>query len=301
MEDDPETPLLRARLENAFPEFGGDMLRVLGIGEFTAGTSPIIGEPTPAWENGTRLVAEAGWRNENHSLTPSDFMTIVDGWERVDEALDPPGITELGWVLAHAPFITRDYADKLGALGAGVSVLGGWRWLSGTEQQNGPPFRMLVDSGIPVGMSSDGMQISPMNPWIGLYYVVTGRNARGEPINAGQTLERGEALRLYTAANGWFLGEEDAARQHRGRQVRRSRRARPRLFRRVRDAGRGHQGRALAADGRRRPHRARQRRGSVARRARRSGSRRIRAAEARPLVLRGAAVPARACCGEPGG
>jgi predicted amidohydrolase YtcJ len=47
-----------------------------------------------------------------------------------------------------------------------------------------------------------------MNPWIGLYYVVTGKNARGELINAGQTLDRQAALKLYTAANGWFLGEE---------------------------------------------------------------------------------------------
>jgi predicted amidohydrolase YtcJ len=52
------------------------------------------------------------------------------------------------------------------------------------------------------------MQISPMNPWLGLYYVVTGKNARGEVINAGQTLDRDTALRLYTAANGWFLREE---------------------------------------------------------------------------------------------
>jgi hypothetical protein len=42
-----------------------------------------------------------------------------------------------------------------------------------------------------------------------LYYVVTGKNARGELINAGQTLTRAEAIRLYTAANGWFLNEED--------------------------------------------------------------------------------------------
>src|SRR5690606_28113175 len=99
-------------------------------------------------------------------------------------------------------------ADRLAALGGGVSVLGGWRYISGSAEANGPPFRLLVDSGIPVGMSSDGMQISPMNPWLGLYYVVTGRNARGELINAGQTLTRREALRLYTAANGWFLNEE---------------------------------------------------------------------------------------------
>jgi predicted amidohydrolase YtcJ len=112
-------------------------------------------------------------------------------------------------VLAHAPFITREYADKLKALGGGVSVLGGWRYISGTAQQNGPPFRMLAESGIPMGMSSDGMQISPLNPWIGLYYVVTGKNARGELINGEQTLERAAALRLYTASNGWFLGEEN--------------------------------------------------------------------------------------------
>ncbi|HEY8520954.1 MAG TPA: amidohydrolase family protein [Gammaproteobacteria bacterium] len=209
MEADPETPGLKARLANVFPDFGADMLKIVGIGEFTAGASAIVAEPTPAWENGTRLVAEAGWRNENHSLTPTDYVTIIDGWERVNAALPPPGITQLRWVLAHAPFITREYVDKLKALGGGVSVLGGWRWLSGTAEQNGPPFRMLLESGIPVGMSSDGMQISPMNPWIGIYYAVTGKNARGEAINADQTIGREDALRLYTAANGWFLLEED--------------------------------------------------------------------------------------------
>jgi predicted amidohydrolase YtcJ len=209
MEDDPATPRLQARLANAFPDFGHDMLRIVGIGEFTAGSSPIIAAPTDAWRDGTRRVAEAGWRNENHSLTQTDFVTIVDGWESIHAALPPPGIANLRWVLAHAPFITPEYADKLKALGAGVSVLGGWRWVSGTAAANGPPFRMLRDRGVRIGMSSDGMQISPLNPWIGLYYVVTGKNARGELINAGQTLERDAALRLYTEANGWFLREED--------------------------------------------------------------------------------------------
>ena len=42
-----------------------------------------------------------------------------------------------------------------------------------------------------------------------IYYMVTGKNAAGVTINAGQTLTRTEALRLYTANNGWFLREED--------------------------------------------------------------------------------------------
>ena len=208
METDVATPELAARLANVFPRFGDDLLKIVGIGEFTAGASPIIGEATEVWRAGTRRVAEAGWRNENHSLTPADFKVIIDEWERLNAALPAPGIRQQRWVVAHAPFITQEYVDKLKALGGGVSVLGGWRYISGTAQQNGPPFKLLADSGIPIGMSSDGMQISPMNPWIGLYYVVTGKNARGEVINAGQTLERGAALRLYTAANGWFLKEE---------------------------------------------------------------------------------------------
>src|SRR5439155_15115703 len=46
-------------------------------------------------------------------------------------------------------------------------------------------------------------------PWLMLYYMVTGKNSSGQIINAGQTLTRDEALRLYTAANGWFVKEED--------------------------------------------------------------------------------------------
>ena len=208
METDAATPELAARLENVFPRYGDDLLKIVGIGEFTAGASPILAEASEVWRNGTRRVAEAGWRNENHSLTAGDFKIIIDEWDRLNASLPAPGIRDQRWVVAHAPFITQEYVDKLKALGGGVSVLGGWRYISGTAQQNGPPFKLLADSGLPVGMSSDGMQISPMNPWIGLYYVVTGKNARGEVINAGQTLNRAAALRLYTAANGWFLGEE---------------------------------------------------------------------------------------------
>ena len=38
--------------------------------------------------------------------------------------------------------------------------------------------------------------------------MVTGKASDGSVINAGQQLSRQEALRLYTAANGWFLKEE---------------------------------------------------------------------------------------------
>jgi predicted amidohydrolase YtcJ len=220
VEQDLNTPELRARLLNSWNDFGGDMLHVLGIGEFTA--SSFLAPGTPEWMNGTRLVAQAQWRNENHSLNfpvfalpglPLDWKVIIDGWQSVNDEMvaagNPDGIKKLRWVLAHVPVITPDYLQKLKNLGGGVNVLGGWRWLSGDSANNGPPFRDILASGIPVGLSSDGMQISTMSPWINLYYVVTGKNARGELINGNQTLGRNQAMRLYTANNGWFLEAED--------------------------------------------------------------------------------------------
>ena len=128
-----------------------------------------------------------------------------------DRTAEPPlvaPITNLRWVVAHVPFITEPWVNRLKALGGGLSLTS-WRYLAGTPEQNGPPFRMIVDNGIHAGMSSDGMQIAPMNPWIHMYYAVTGRNARGVLINDGQQITRQEVLRLYTADNGWFLREED--------------------------------------------------------------------------------------------
>ena len=218
MEEKADTPELNARLLNAFNDFGDDMVRAVGIGEFTAGSPFIPG--SQFWRNGTKLVAMARWRNENHSLGfpvggVPDWKVIIDGWQAVhneivaDTSLGlPDGITNLRWVLAHVPFIDTEYLNRLKGLGGGISLVGGWRYISGTAAGNGPPFRMIVDSGIRAGLSSDGMQISPMNPWLGMYYAVTGRNARGDLINAGQTVSRKEALRLYTAANDWFLNAD---------------------------------------------------------------------------------------------
>ena len=216
MEEKLDTPELNARLLNAWNDFGDDMVRVVGIGEFTAGSPFVPG--SQFWRNGTKRVALARWRNENHSLGfpiggIPDWKIIIDGWQSVhNEVRTMPGladgITNLRWVLAHVPFIDTEYLNRLKGLGGGISLVGGWRYISGTAAGNGPPFRLIIDSGIRSGMSSDGMQISPMNPWLGMYYGVTGRNARGVLINAGQLTTRKEILRLYTAANDWFLNAD---------------------------------------------------------------------------------------------
>jgi predicted amidohydrolase YtcJ len=193
----PDLPTLRERLRNSFPFFGDDMVRTGGIGEFIAGPK--------AFAEAARLLARERWRAEVHSLSRTDYQQEIQDYEAAHK--ESP-ITDLRWVVAHVPFITADWVDRLKAIGGGLSLTS-WRYLAGTPEQNGPPFRTIVDNGIPAGMSSDGMQIAPMNPWLHMYYAVTGLNARQVLINGGQQITRQEVLRLYTAANGWFLREED--------------------------------------------------------------------------------------------
>jgi predicted amidohydrolase YtcJ len=203
-DDDVSVPIATNRVQNAFPFFGGDLVRTGAAGEFLADPYLYYAGGNPVWMAAALEVAQAGWRAEVHSLTPTDFQTEIAGYEAVNAQVP---ITGLRWVVAHVPFITEDYVNRLKAVGGGVNLTP-YEYF-GITSPGGPPYRMLADNGIPVGLSSDGMQIAPMNPWIHAYYATTGLNALGNQINPGQQLTRAEVLAHYTSANTWFLGGQD--------------------------------------------------------------------------------------------
>jgi predicted amidohydrolase YtcJ len=201
----PDVPILKQRLLNAFPNFGDDMLRTAGIGEFAAAWR-FQGGATPAnYETALQLVAKYGWAFQQHTLSLNEDKFTTSTFEKVN-AVTP--IAGLRWSVAHVPRIDLPTLNRLKAIGAGVAVHG-WLYLSGSPANGGPPYRTIVDSGIHVGAGSDAAAISVFDPWLEIYYMVTGKNSAGELINPGQQLTRMEALRLYTADNGWFLHEED--------------------------------------------------------------------------------------------
>jgi predicted amidohydrolase YtcJ len=118
-------------------------------------------------------------------------------------------IANLHWSVAHVPQIDLATVNRFKAVGAGIAIHP-FKYLSDSADVNaGPPVRMILDSGVHAGAGSDAAQISTLNPWNMIYYMVTGINAGGHLVNAGQTVTRQEALRLYTASNGWFLRGED--------------------------------------------------------------------------------------------
>jgi hypothetical protein len=198
-------PLLKERLLNAFPEFGDDQLRVSGIGEF-ATQWPLFGQVTPPqnYLAALQLIARQGWAFQQHSLSLAEDQLTAFTFEEVNKTIPIAG---LRWSIAHTPRIDRATIDRFKSLGAGIAIHP-FEYLAGA-QGAGPPVRLILDSGIHAGAGSDSAQISTLDPWLMIYYMVTGKNAAGLLINDKQQITRMEALRLYTSENGWFFREED--------------------------------------------------------------------------------------------
>jgi predicted amidohydrolase YtcJ len=201
-QNDPALPELKERLRNQFQFFGDDMLMTGAIGEWAAplGSGAV-------WRDAQRLVAQAGWRNENSVQNLAGLTQVVEAYEAVNKEFD---ITSLRWMVHHVPEVTPDLLTRLKALGCGVQMAA-FRWVTSTDPKvvAGPPFRTIVDHGIQTGIHGDGVHIAPLNPWQHIYYAVTGLNSFGAQVNAGQHLTRQEALRLFTRGNSWFLRMED--------------------------------------------------------------------------------------------
>ena len=201
-QNDPQLPELKERLRNQFPFFGDDMMRTGAIGEWAA---PLASGAV--WREAQHLVGQAGWRNENAVQNLAGLRQVVEGYEEVNREHD---ITKLRWVVHHVPEVNRDLLDRLKALGCGVEM-GAFRWVTSADAKvvAGPPFRTIFDHGIQVGMHGDGVHIAPLNPWLHIYYAVTGKNSFGDQVNPGQQLTRAEALQLFTRNNSWFLRMEE--------------------------------------------------------------------------------------------
>lgn len=198
--DDENLTALSARIANAFMGFGDGMFRVAGFGEQV--TSP---SPSPAYTLAVQEIAANGWGHRQHSSSLNENLGHLAAFQTAD-AIAP--IANLHWSLEHVFSIDAATLNELIALGAGVGVQD-QRWLSGSTTRGGPSYRMIIDSGIHVGAGTDSTNVAALNPWLGLFYMTTGINAGGNLVNAGQTISRMEALRLYTVGSAWFSQDED--------------------------------------------------------------------------------------------
>ena len=188
----PPLPTLGPRLRNAFAQFGDEWVKTGGIGEFTGGGV-----------DGLRAIAKAGWRAEDHALNLAGVTNLVTARETVNA--ETP-LASLRWIISHVPEFPVDLANRMNAMGMGVLL--GWGPLrNGTNV--GPPYKTLMSHAIRKGYHSDGGDITVINPWLNFSTIVTGKNLAGQPILGAETLTRQEVIWLATAANKWFVWEDD--------------------------------------------------------------------------------------------
>jgi len=209
-QNDITLPELTQRLKNQFQLFGDDMMMTGAIGEWGA-PGDGVGD---VWLQAQRLVGQAGWRNNNRALSLSALTAEITGYEIINQELiaagNPDGITKWRWRIDHVPVVTTPLLDRLQALGGAVQM-GAFSYVSGTPAATprGAPFKTILAHGIKAGIHLDGVHIAPLNPWFGVYYASTGKNALGQLINDGEQISREQAVRLYTRENAWFLNMED--------------------------------------------------------------------------------------------
>ncbi|MBL8298663.1 MAG: amidohydrolase [Rhodanobacteraceae bacterium] len=123
----------------------------------------------------------------------------------------------LRWSFEHAETLRPANITRIKALGGGVAVQDRLYFLGddfiqryGADQAgHSPPLRQLLDAGVPLGMGTDATR-SSFNPWLGLYFLVTGRTASGATLLAADNrLSREEALKIYSLGSAWFSQEEN--------------------------------------------------------------------------------------------
>ena len=201
--DDDGVSVAETRISNDYNMVGDDVWRQLGVGERinTSTTNPLN---TDAWV----FAAQHGWMVTQHSLTAAEVAFHISAYQAADMEAGPI-IGALRWSLCHVNPITDAQIQAVKDLGIGLNIQGTPYTSAAGAVPSGPPFRKLLDAGIPCGGGSDGTNVGAFNPWLMMYYMTTAKNNAGSVINGTQTITRMEALRMYTLGSAYLSWDDD--------------------------------------------------------------------------------------------
>jgi predicted amidohydrolase YtcJ len=162
----------------------------------------------------TRFVAKKQWPIRQHATYDQSVSRILDVFE--------PIFKETGyrarWGIDHAETISPRNIARIKAMGGGIAIQNRTAFAGeffveryGAEAaKHAPPIRQMLNAGLTVGAGTDATRVASYNPWISLYWMVTGKTVGGMQLASPENrLSREEALRLYTVGSAWFSGEED--------------------------------------------------------------------------------------------
>ncbi|HEV2686206.1 MAG TPA: amidohydrolase, partial [Actinomycetota bacterium] len=207
------------------PHAGDEMYRHNGGGEmlvFSAADFEDFLEPRPELSAGmeeelypvVRLLAEKRWPFRMHATYDQTITRALSVLERVNREVPFDG---MHWIIDHAETISPRSIERVKALGGGIAIQHRMAYqgeyfverYGAAAAEATPPVRRMLDLGVPVGAGTDATRVATYNPWVALFWLVTGRTVGGLTMSSPSArLDRVTALRLWTEGSAWFSTED---------------------------------------------------------------------------------------------
>jgi hypothetical protein len=159
------------------------------------------------------LLAQHRWPFRLHATYDETIARALTVFEHVNREVPFEGTH---WFIDHAETITPRNIERIKALGGGIAIQNRMAFqgeyfvarYGGKAAEEAPPIRRMLDMGVPVGAGTDATRVASYNPWVALYWLVTGRTVGGlrHTKDSGR-LDRTTALRLWTEGSAWFSTE----------------------------------------------------------------------------------------------
>jgi len=206
------------------PGKGDDFFRCNGAGEmltFSAADFEDFLEPRPDLPSSLEselkdvvtLLAANKWPFRLHATYDESINRFLNVYEEVNREVPFKG---LNWFFDHCETISDRNLERVRALGGGIAVQHRMAYqgeyfidrYGKKAAERTPPVRKMLELGIPVGAGTDATRVASYNPWVSLYWLVTGKTVGGASLYPERNcLSREEALRLYTQGSSWFSSE----------------------------------------------------------------------------------------------
>ena len=208
------------------PGQGDDLLRLNGAGEmlvYSAADFEDFLEPRPEtppqMESDLTAVvthlAKSRWPFRLHATYDETITRALDVYERVNREVPFAG---LRWFIDHAETISPRNIERVKALGGGIAIQHRMAFqgeyfadrYGKAAAATSPPIRRMLEMGVPVGAGTDATRVASYNPFVCLFWLVSGRTVGGTTLyDPANRLDRTEALRLWTEGSAWFSGDDD--------------------------------------------------------------------------------------------
>lgn len=163
-----------------------------------------------------RFLVEHRWPFRLHATYNETITRALNVFEEINQEVSFKGIR---WFLDHAETISDSNLERIKALGGAIAIQDRMAYQGEYFiQQYGqaaakrtPPIRTMLELGIPVGAGTDATRVASYNPWVSLYWLVSGKTVGGTLLyNDDNRLSRVEALQLYTVGSATLSKEENS-------------------------------------------------------------------------------------------